>query len=129
MNKKVILCIDDEKIVIDCLKAQLRKGLGSNYLYEFAESAEEGWMVMEELSDEKMQISAVVSDWLMPGMKGDELLVKVHQKYPQSVKILLTGQADEKAINSARNLGKLHACLSKPWNENDLIQTLKSGLK
>ena len=42
----------------------------------------------------------IVSDWLMPGMKGDEFLIQVHQKFPHIVKVLLTGQADSEAILS-----------------------------
>lgn len=124
-----MLCVDDEKIVLDSLKAQLRSCFGNQFLYEFAESAEEAWMVIEELYEEKNQVSVVISDWLMPGMKGDELLIKVHQKYPKCVKILLTGQADEQAIIAARLNAQLQAYLPKPWSEQDLLDTIRKGLE
>jgi CheY-like chemotaxis protein len=56
--------------------------LGNNYIYEFAESAEEAWEVIEELTEDEVEILMIVTDWLMPKTKGDEFLVQVHQKYP-----------------------------------------------
>ena len=70
----------------------------------------------------------IVSDWLMPGLKGDEFLTQVHQKYPEVVKILLTGQADESAIERAKQDANLHRCLTKPWTKRELIDTIEAGL-
>jgi len=66
---------------------------------------------------------------LMPGMKGDEFLIKVHQKFPGIVNVMLTGQADEEAIKRAKNLANLHACIFKPWSEEELVETIKTGLR
>ena len=55
----------------------------------------------------------IISDWLMPGMKGDELLIRIHELFPKVVKIMLTGQADEVAVNRAKELANLHCCLYK----------------
>ena len=57
----------------------------------------------------------VVSDWLMPGIKGDELLIKVHQKYPKIITVMLTGQADVDAVERAVEEADLYCCLYKPW--------------
>ena len=65
----------------------------------------------------------------MPNMKGDELLIQVHQKYPDIIKVMLTGQADQNAIGRAEQLANLHCCLHKPWTEQELIETLMSGLE
>jgi len=64
----------------------------------------------------------------MPGIKGDEFLILVHQKYPKIVKVMLTGQADEVAIERVKELANLHRCLYKPWDGKELIETIKSGL-
>ena len=64
----------------------------------------------------------------MPGIKGDEFLIKVHQKFPRIVKIMLTGQADEDAVEKAIKQANLHRCLHKPWDSDELIETIKSGL-
>lgn len=128
MAKPVILCVDDEKAVLQSLRTQLMEAFGNVYIYEVAEDADEALEVINELTEDSMCIILIVSDWLMPGMKGDELLIKVHQQFPKVIKILLTGQADEAAILRAKEQANLHCCLSKPWSEAELIDTLKSAL-
>ncbi|RKZ53551.1 MAG: response regulator [Candidatus Parabeggiatoa sp. nov. 3] len=129
MPNQAILCVDDEIIILETLVEQLEKKLGSQYIYEMAETAEEGLELIEELADDNIDIIIIVSDWLMPGMKGDEFLIKVHQKMPDIVTVLLTGQADDESILHAKNSANLHACLFKPWSEEELIRTIKSGLE
>ena len=128
MRKFAILCVDDEPVILNSLKAQLKAAFGDNYLYETAESAEEALELLEELQEDELEIVIIVSDWLMPGMKGDELLIQVHQKYPQIVKIMLTGQAAPESIQRATELAHLHCCLYKPWSEEELIKTINSAL-
>lgn len=128
MSKPVILCVDDERMVLDSLRTQLAAEFGNAYTYEGAEDAEEAFELMSELNDEKVSVIVIISDWLMPGMKGDELLIRIHQRYPHVIKIMLTGQADEVAIDRAKKQANLHRCLSKPWLEADLLETIKSGL-
>jgi CheY-like chemotaxis protein len=128
ISKSVILCVDDETVILESLKAQLRKSLGKSYTYELAQDAEEALDIIDELNADEVNILLIVSDWLMPGMKGDEFLIHVHQKFPRIVKILLTGQADQAAIDRAYASANLHRCLFKPWSENDLIEAVTSGL-
>jgi CheY-like chemotaxis protein len=107
---------------------QLKSALGNAYLYEMAENADEAMELIQELAEEEINIILIVSDWLMPGMKGDEFLIRVHQQFPGIIKIMLTGQADEAAIERAQMHANLHRCLYKPWTEEELVETLKSGL-
>ncbi|OQY59724.1 MAG: hypothetical protein B6245_05250 [Desulfobacteraceae bacterium 4572_88] len=129
MLKKAILCVDDEEIILTSLRDQLRNHFGTRYMYEFAESADEALDIIGELYDEDVEILIIVSDWLMPNMKGDEFLIRVHEQFPGIVKVLLTGHADEAAIERAEKHANLHRCLYKPWSEDDLIETLTSGLE
>lgn len=129
MCKPVIVCVDDEKIVLQSLKAQLKSAFGDAYLYEVAEDGNEALELINELKEEGMRIILLVSDWLMPGMKGDELLIRVEQEFPNIIKIMLTGQADEEAIARAKQDANIHSCLYKPWAEEELIQTIQSALK
>lgn len=128
IEKKVILCIDDERIILQSLRDQFMRNFGNEYTYEFAESGDEALEVIEELDADDVQILVIVSDWLMPEMKGDELLIKIHQKFPRIVKILLTGQADEQAISRAREQANLYCYISKPWEEKNLIDSIRSGM-
>jgi CheY-like chemotaxis protein len=128
MSKPVILCVDDEKVVLQSLKAQIKENFGDTYSYEVAENADDALELIDELNEDEISIIIIVSDWLMPGMKGDELLIEIHQRFPKIVKIMLTGQANEEAIQGAYEKANLHRCLYKPWSEDELIETIKSGL-
>ncbi len=128
MPKPVILCVDDEAVILDSLKIQLRGAFDDQYTYEVAESVDEAWEILEELQEEKVDILVIVSDWLMPGTKGDEFLIKVHCTFPHVLKIMLTGQADGDAVERAIRDANLYRCLHKPWNSEELIATIQSGL-
>ena len=128
MPKPVILCVDDEKVVLKSLKSQLKEAFGDDYFYELAEDADEALELIHEVWQDESSIIIIVSDWLMPGMKGDEFLTRVHKEFPSIIKIMLTGQADELAIERAKEQANLHQCLYKPWSEEELVATIKSGL-
>lgn len=127
MNKPVIICVDDEPDILNTLKMQLKNEFKNDYFYELAENGDEALDLLEEFQ-EKAQVIVVVSDWLMPGIKGDELLIKVHQKYPTIIKVMLTGQAEVSAVQRAVEEADLYCCLYKPWQSKDLIEIIKSGL-
>lgn len=128
MKPMAILCVDDEHIILTSLELQLKKHFGEQFIYEFAESAEEGIEIIEEFTQNDIQIVLIVSDWLMPGTKGDEFLISVHQKHPKVVKIMLTGQADPEAIERTRTQANLHCCLYKPWMEEELKEAILTGV-
>lgn len=129
MPSRAILCVDDEQIVLDCLKEQIVSSFPDNVLCETANSAEEAWEVIGELRAEEITLLVIISDWLMPGIKGDEFLINVHQKFPQIVKIILTGQADYTAIRRAQEHADLFQCLHKPWNTQELLTTIDLGIE
>lgn len=128
MSKPVILCVDDERIMLDSLRTQLAAEFGDAYSYEGAEDAEEALELISELNEDEVSVVMIISDWLMPGMKGDELLIRIHEYFPNMIKIMLTGQVDESAIARAQQQANLYKCLSKPWFEAELLETIKSAL-
>ncbi len=120
-----IVCVDDEKIVLDSLNSQLTRNFGNNYNYEFAESAEEALDIIEELRSENDEvIYVVISDWLMPGMKGDELLEEVRKKVTNVKTILLTGHMDSRVVREIEQTCKGIKCIYKPWNEKELVSLI-----
>ncbi len=127
MSKPVILCVDDEPDILNTLKMQLKNEFKDDYFYELAESGDEALDLLEDFQEE-FQVIVVVSDWLMPGIKGDELLIKIHRKYPKIITVMLTGQADAAAVERAVKEADLYCCLYKPWSSKELIETIKSGL-
>jgi response regulator RpfG family c-di-GMP phosphodiesterase len=128
-EKGVLLCVDDEIIVLTALKDQLRRAFGNEFHIDVAESAEEALELLDELSQQGHRLLVIVSDWLMPGMKGDEFLVQAHRRFPTVVKILLSGQAQQEAVDRAKREGGLHDFLSKPWNASELVETINAGLR
>jgi len=128
-RRKVILCVDDEKEVLSILAHQIRVKFGVDYEIELANSGDEALEIIEELDEDGVELMALITDQIMPGMKGDELIIKIHQMDPEVPKILLTGQASIGAVQNAINNGSLFRYISKPWEANDLILTLDLASK
>ena len=129
MERGVLLCVDDEIIVLTALKDQLRRAFGSSFVIEVAESAEEALDLLDELAEQGHTLLVIVSDWLMPGMKGDEFLIQAHRRFPSVVKIMLSGQAEGEAVDRARREAALHDFLAKPWNAEALVESINQGLR
>ena len=106
MNKKTVLCVDDE---INVLRALRRELMGEPYEVIVASSGQEG---LEHLEAKK--IAVVVSDHRMPGMTGSEFLAKVRERWPDTFGIMLTGYGDLDTMTLAVNEGKIHHFLCKP---------------
>jgi phosphoserine phosphatase RsbU/P len=129
MKKSMVICVDDEKVVLISLKAQLQRSFNSEITIETAESAEEALSIVEEALNNNFDLPVIITDQIMPGMKGDEFLAIVHQKSKRTLNILLTGQADAEAVGRALNVAKLYRYISKPWDEPDLVMTIKEALR
>ncbi|MFB8788490.1 MAG: response regulator [Potamolinea sp.] len=129
MSNLAIICVDDETVILESFTEQLKRRLGNDYEIEAAESGEEALEIVEELQAEGIEIALVISDQIMPGKKGDELLSEIHARYPKTLKIMLTGQADAQAVGNAINSANLYRYIAKPWDENDLILTVKEALR
>ena len=112
-SKPVILCVDDEKMVLDSLRYQLVNHLESEFDFEFAESGDEALELIEELLEDGVKIPLVISDQIMPGMKGDELLISITKLTEITKRILLTGQANADDVGNAVNKADLYRYISK----------------
>jgi adenylate cyclase len=128
MKKPVILCIDDEKTILDSLERELKIFFGSEYLIETAQGGEEALELLEELLEDRYEVPAVISDHIMPHIKGDELLKRIHEISPSTLKIMLTGQANIEAVGNAIKYAKLYRYIAKPWEAEDLRLTVKEAV-
>ena len=128
MPEAAFVLVDDEKPVLDSLKQELRRGFGPDYLFETAESVAEAWEVIEELADEGARIVVVVSDWLMPEVRGDSFLSELSERHPTTLRIMLTGHVSDEAVERLRDQDAVHAVVSKPWNEAELQSLIREGL-
>lgn len=125
MSSCAILCVDDEAIILLSLKEELRLHFGSRFRYETACNAKEAMSIIDELADEKVNVILIISDWLMPGMKGDEFLIQVKKKHPDIQSILVTGHADAASIERALKEASTSRVLTKPWGTTELIEAVK----
>jgi len=116
-----LLLVDDEENV---LKAVGRVFLEENYVILKAGSADEAINIMEQ---ERVQL--VISDHRMPGMSGAEFLKIVKQRWPETIRIMLTGHADIQSIMGAVNEGAVYKFITKPWNDEDLRLTVSLALQ
>ena len=91
MHKLVIICIDDEQTILDSLKIELERALEDEYIIETAESGQEALELLSELLKDNYSVAVAIADYIMPRMKGDELLIKIHEQDPKIFNILLTG--------------------------------------
>lgn len=127
--RPVIVVVDDETTVLVGLRDQLKRGLQDEYAIETAESGEEGLALITELHGEGRIVPLVIADHLMPGLKGDRFLIQVHERYPSTLTMLLTGQASAEAVGNAVNGAQLYRYLAKPWDEEDLILTVRAAVQ
>jgi len=128
-GRNAIVCVDDDDMILVALKQELVEHFKGNYLIETAISAREALSIMDELSEEGLRIPLVISDWLMPGMNGDEFLIKVNEKYPNTRAIVVTGYADMITVSKIRNKINLRGVVTKPWDKNELLKKVETSLK
>lgn len=129
MTKPVILCVDDQKVVLDAVWDQIAPKLEAEFNIELCESALEALELIEDFAADEVHVAVVISDQLMPEMRGDEFLIQVHQRMPQTVKIMLTGQASFESVKNAINNARLYRFISKPWQEDDFILTVTEAAR
>ncbi len=129
MSKPVIACVDDERFVLLGLRDQLSRFLGNDFTIELAESAEEALELINDLGQQKVDVPLIIVDQIMPAMKGDELLIEIHSRFPKTLGIMLTGQATADQVGQAINRADLYRYISKPWDEHDLCITVKEAIR
>ncbi len=126
--KPGVLCVDDEAILLLALTRGLRADLGAGVCVDGAASAEDAFAAMEELSERSVEVQVVVSDLIMPGMRGDDFLREVHRSRPGIRTILLTGLPDGEEEEALRREIGLFASLTKPCNNAKLARLIKEAL-
>ena len=123
-ERKAIICVDDEAIILMALKVELRHKLKDRFRVETAINAQEAIDLVEKLYAENMQVILILSDWLMPGIKGDELITIVKSRHPDIHCVLVSGQADARTLAQARLDTILDAFIEKPWQASQLMEVV-----
>ena len=125
MKKYLILCVDDEREVLDSVINDLRE-LESHFVIEAAESVSEARDVVAEAITDDMPLALILCDHIMPGETGIEYLIelKQHADTQAARKVLLTGQAGLEETVQAVNNASLDYYIAKPWNGDQLKQVV-----
>ena len=116
-----ILLVDDEPNVLHALTRQLRKRFDLR-------TAESGEAALRLLKTEG-PFAVIVSDMRMPEMNGVELLATVKTLYPDTVRLMLTGNADQETAIEAVNSGQIFRFLTKPWNDEQIKEEIRGALR
>ena len=121
METHRVMLVDDEDLVLRALERSLRK---ENYKLIAAGSAQQA---LETLKQKRIDL--IISDHLMPGMTGLEFLKLVKAKYPEVIRIILSGHADLDIVISAINEGEVYRFLTKPWSDGELKLNIRLALQ
>lgn len=121
VKERCILIVDDEPVVLTALVRMLAH---EDYAIITAPGGAEG---LELLSQQKVQL--VLSDEKMPGMSGTEFLAQVRRRHPAAVRIMLTGKPSIDAAMQAVNRGEIYRFFTKPWDQEQLIVSIRHGLE
>ena len=116
-----LLFVDDEANILSSLKRLFRP---FGYRIFTAEGGAQALEIMERES-----VDLVISDMRMPEMNGAQFLEKVNEKWPETVRILLTGHSEISSTIDAINRGHIFRYISKPWEDNDIVLSIKQALR
>jgi putative nucleotidyltransferase with HDIG domain len=115
-----VLCVDDEPNIL----SSLRRMLSLEGFEVF--TADSGAQALELLA--KDTVNVIISDMQMPGMHGVELLEKVRQQWPHTMRLMLTGASDMSGAIEAINQGAIYRYIAKPWNDEELLSTIRAAI-
>jgi len=116
-----LLCVDDEPNILASLRRLFRP---AGYRVLLAESGAEGLRVLEAEA-----VDLVISDMRMPEMDGARFLAQVRQRWPDTVRLLLTGYSDIQSIQDAINCGEIYRYITKPWDDTDIQLVVRHALE
>ncbi|MFZ6756083.1 HD domain-containing phosphohydrolase [Undibacterium sp. Ji50W] len=120
-NQSVLLFVDDEPNILSALRRLFRP---HSYKILIANGGQEGLDILE-----KEAVDLVISDMRMPVMDGAVFLTHVRARWPNTIRLLLTGYADMQSTIDAINRGEIYRYITKPWNDNDIVLVVRQALE
>lgn len=129
MTKYLILCVDDEREVLDSVLQDLAP-FEEHFILEGAESVTEARQVIRDMADEETKLALILCDHIMPEQTGISFLIELSQDTDTkgARKVLLTGQAGLEDTVEAINHDSLDYYIAKPWKGDELRQAITAQL-
>ena len=121
VQSATILCVDDEPGILSALRRLFR---AKGFQVQIAEGGKAGLALLET-----QPFDLVISDMRMPEMDGAAFLEQVRLRWPDSMRLLLTGYADITSVMAAINKGEIYRYIAKPWDDNDILLIVRSALQ
>ena len=125
--RPLVVCVDDDMLVLLALQRLLRR---EPYEFLVTDSPRESLQWVEF-----RKVDVLISDYMMPEMKGTDLLKAVRERSPDTARVLMTGAADIRVIGVAVREAQIHRLICKPWDEEEfrkmilgLLQPLEAHL-
>jgi CheY-like chemotaxis protein len=126
--RKIILLVDDEAIILSVLSVHVKSFLPDGLELITASNGEQALTIAQELRESGDELICVVSDYMMQPMNGSVLLGRLEAVFPESKKIMLTGQADLAAVTDVLSRARLFRYIEKPWEPKDLELTILEAI-
>jgi DNA-binding NtrC family response regulator len=123
-GKDAIVCVDDEVVILLSLRMELQRYFKERFRVVTASNAEDALALVDSLYADGSRVILILTDWLMPGIKGDELISIVKRAHPDVRCILVSGQVDEDSLARAKAGDLLDAFVRKPWHSKALIDSV-----
>ena len=120
-QERCLLLVDDEENILCALKRLLRR---QGYHILTANSGRMGLEVLKENS-----VGVIVSDQRMPEMTGSEFLHQVKEVYPDTVRIILSGQTDLESVTNSINEADIYKFLTKPWDSELICKNIEEAFR
>ncbi|TBR42792.1 response regulator [Marinomonas agarivorans] len=118
--KHNVLVVDDESQILSALKRTLRN---QDFSLLTANDGEEALAILAD-----HQVDLIISDYMMPGLSGTELLTKAEEIQPDSIRMILSGHSDFQNVMASMKSGIVHKFLAKPWSNSVLIKQINDSL-
>ncbi len=126
-KEKAILCVDANMGILKSVSTELYKTFGKDFLVEVATNEQTAHEVVDKLATLDIHTLVIISDWLMPDMKTDAFFIEVHEKFPNIVKIMLSGQTNLQTPSRV-NADAISPFVAKPWTKQDVATLISKHL-
>lgn len=128
MTRRAIVCVDDESIILWSMVQEISEHFGERFEYHSVTDPKKVVALLKSLESSGVETSLVISDWLMPGLKGDELVNLIAQDNPDIRAVIVTGHANETNVSEFRNHPNIRGVVAKPWITKQLLATIEKAV-